>query len=202
MSRPSLLALRFRLRRHLRGTGASIISSNCVGSRLSVLAGEPFNSPTVNLWMLPPDYLTFVERFADYGRLNGAFRPLPDETTKFGYPVVALGGGELPEIRLYLQHYHDVETAVSDWNRRFARIDPAKIVLTFTDHYATADDLKRFEALPYPKIVFTRLAWPEIKSAVCVPGCADDQNVGDLFSEWHRLAPVLTNSVLRRLVPR
>lgn len=190
-----------RVRLALRGRGLCLVSSNCVGSRISLMAREPYNSPTVNLWFGPQDYLTFVERLDDYRRLDGAFRELPDLSARYGYPVGVLGGGGVPELVVKFQHFDTLENAAAAWRRRFARVAAGKIALTFTDRDgATAEDLRRFDALPQPKLCFVHRPAPELASAVHVPGYESDGQVGDLFSDWPKLARALTVRRLRALL--
>jgi uncharacterized protein (DUF1919 family) len=190
-----------RVRMVLRGSGLCVISSNCVGSRISLMANEPFNSPTVNLWLGPKDYLAFVEHLEGYRRLDGAFHELPVLSARAGYPVAALGGGDLPEVVVNFQHFKTLADGAAAWRRRFARVRPERIVLTFTDRDgATLEDLKRFDALPHPKLCFLHRPRPEIRSAVHVPGYAGDGQVGDLFTDWPRLARALTIRRLRSLL--
>jgi uncharacterized protein (DUF1919 family) len=190
-----------RMRRQLGGMGICFLSSNCVGSRLSLLAGEPFNSPTVNLWMAPGDFLQFVERIEDYKALGGDFQLSDTASTEHGYPVADLGGETgLPRIRVYFQHFHSLDEAVSAWTRRFNRLDLDRVVLTFTDRDgATEEDLRRFDALPYVKIAFTSRTLDGVACAVQVPGYEHAAEVGDLFSDWQQLAAPLTSARLRAL---
>jgi uncharacterized protein (DUF1919 family) len=64
---------------------------------------------------------------------------------------------------------------------------------------ATEEHLRSFDALPYPKIVFTHRRFDHIASACYVPGYEDQGEVGDMFSEWDRLLTPLTGVRLRAM---
>lgn len=188
------------IRALLSGCSRSFISSNCIGSRISILTKSPYLSPTVNLWFEPEDYLAFVEHLDAYRALDGAFREDRETSARLGYPVGLIGGGDLPEIRVYFMHYRTLDEAVETWRRRFERVRHDRISLTFADREgATLHHLRRFDALPYPKLCFVHIPRPEIKSAVYVRGFERDGEVGDLFAAWGRLAEVLTTPRIAKL---
>jgi len=189
---------KMRMRSALGGHRVCFVASNCVGSRLASMADLPYNSPTVDLYITPDDFLAFASRFEAYRGLR--FVADPEESANYDFPVVTIGGGEAPVIRLYLMHYHSIEEAQAVWDRRFARLKAEDVALVMTDKLgATEEHLRAFDALPYPKIVFTHRPHDDIESACYVPGYEDEGEVGDLFSEWHALLTPLTNARLRRM---
>jgi len=185
---------RRRLAARIRGAidpNVALVSSNCVGSRLSQLSGAPYQSPTVNLWMWPGDFLTLVEGLPD--RLSMPVREDAAESQRFGYPV-----GRLGELALMFQHNTTFAEAAADWSRRARRAMEREIVVVFTDRDgATDDDFARFERLPHRKVALT--ARPRGASSLAVPGCAGRDCVGDLYTDWHLLEPVLTPEVTGRV---
>lgn len=140
--------------------------------------------------MRPGDFLNFVQHLDSY--LTAPFIDEEEEARRAGWPVARLAPPDAPPIRLQLQHYKTMAEAEASWKRRAERINRDRIVLLHTDKAASPADLQDFEALPFPKIVFTHRQWPDLPSSCFVPGFESAGEVGDLFSEWTRLGPVLT----------
>ena len=184
-----------RFRRKIRGFIArdtSIVSSNCIGGRLAQIARYPYNSPTVGLWMEPPDFLELVRDLRDI--IEEDIVEDISASDSFGYPVGLIRG-----LRLYFQHYASFEQAIFDWRRRATRLNFDDVVVTFTDRDgASTKDLKSFEDLPYRKIAFT--ANPFGCSAVVVPQYQGMPCVGDLYSDWRSLDTALSKQNLNRLL--
>lgn len=135
----------------------SIIANHCIGGIISHDLGLKFLSPTVNLKILPDDFIKFIENLQEY--LDADFVEIPSELP---YPV-----GRLKDITVYFVHYKTFDEAVKKWNERKARIDfnNIRVMMTARDgaKYAT---LWRFDKLPYKKVMFDDEAHPEIKCAV------------------------------------
>ena len=186
------LTLQARLRKALRGRNVSIISSNCIGGRLSQIAGEPYRSPTVGLWIGPDDFLKFAGGLPEYTKAELVHDT--GESKRWGFPV-----GMLDDVRIMFMHYATFAEAYEKWNERTARLDPLKVLLVHTDRGANADHLSRFDALPYPKVLFVSKPPPELKSALWVRHGNEPDQVGDLTTHWHYLSPALSRSALRKI---
>lgn len=137
----------------------SIITNHCVGGIISHDLGLKFLSPTVNLKILPDDFVKFVKNLKEYLELDFVL-----VESGLPYPV-----GRLKDIMVYFVHYKSFDEAVKKWNERKKRIDfnNIRIIMTVRDG-AKSETLKEFDALPYKKVVFDDYAHPEIKSAVHV----------------------------------
>lgn len=160
---------------------------------------EPFRSPTVDLWMPPDDFITFVSAIERYRALGDVFREDLEESRKIGYPVALLGGDGLPDIRVYFQHFKSVSQGGKAWTRRFERFDPNKAMLVLAQKSdVTESHLRAFDALQFAKIAFTHKPYPDIASAAWVPGLRPG-DVGDLFGSWWRLVFALSDRRLRKL---
>lgn len=137
----------------------SIITNHCIGGIISHDLGLKFLSPTVNLKILPDDFIKFVENLDKY--LNSEFVKIESDLP---YPVA-----KLDDITVYFVHYKTFEEAVEKWNERKQRIDfnNIRVIMTARDG-ASNQTLERFDALPYKKVFFDDVAHPELKSAIYV----------------------------------
>ncbi len=178
--------LRRRLQRALHGSAVSLISSNCVGERISLLAGNAYRSPTVNLAFDPDSYLAFVEDLPHY--LEHEIAEDGEASEQLGYPV-----GRMGPVAIRFMHYETFTEAAVKWRARAQRVDLSNIALTFTDNDdATEEHVARFAALPFArKVMFTARPFPAFDCVVQVPARAGEPDVGDLYTEWHRLEPVM-----------
>lgn len=181
------------MRRAFQGSRVSFISSNCIGGRLSDLAGEPCLSPTVGMFFRPGDFLAFASDLPRHLAAEPTFDEA--ETEKLGFPV-----GDLIGIKLLFMHYRSFAEAREKWMRRAGLVDLTRTVLIFCDRGGATDaDLRRFDALAGPKILLVAKAMPGLGSALHVERGHCGGRVGDLFTHWEHLAPVLTTPALERL---
>lgn len=150
----------FPCRRRLKNNDFSIIASTCNGGVLCSDLGVRFNSPTVNLWMNPEDFLRMVSNLRAY--MNYDLINVTDDTVP--YPVGELHG----DVRIYFQHYRSFEEAKEKWEERKKRINYDNLFIMFTDRNGCTDEqLERFDELPFQhKIVFTCKPHPNLKSCI------------------------------------
>lgn len=125
----------------------SIISSNCIGGVLAHDYKMRFLSPTVNLFMLPEDYIKFVKNLKKYLDCDVEM----PESNHYTYPL-----GKLEDITLHFVHYPTFEVARQKWNERKKRVNFERLFLVFTDQNGCTDDLvEEYASLPYKKVFFT-----------------------------------------------
>lgn len=160
--------------RKLENNDFSIIASNCNGAFILHDLGIRFNSPFVNLWMKPDDFIRFLSNINHYLSCEMMFVEEPD----ISYPI-----GLLDDVRIYFQHYLTKETAKEKWNERVKRINFNNLFIMFTDRDGCSyQNLCEFEALPYKnKVVFTHVPYPEFKSAYYLKGWENETSVGMCF---------------------
>lgn len=160
-------------RKKLVNTDFSIIASNCIGGNISHDLGVRFNSPFINLWICPKDYIKLLSSLKTY--LNYPLKFVVEKD--ISYPVAYLN-----DIKLYFQHYENCEIAEQKWNERVSRINYDNLFITFTDRDGcTEKDLEEFDRLPYPnKVVFTHKPYTNISSAYYIKGFENDSSVGIL----------------------
>lgn len=162
-----------KARKARRQTGdktVSIISQNCIGGVLYHDLGQPFRSPTINLYLTASDFVKFVGDLRRY--LSLELEMHWDEE----FPVGTLG-----DIKIYFMHYETCHDAKAAWERRCQRIDWDKILILSTDRDGFGE--KEFEAwkeIPYPKVLFTGSSkFREHPDSLYIPGF--DGPVGDLI---------------------
>ncbi|PJG83138.1 DUF1919 domain-containing protein [Caviibacterium pharyngocola] len=164
--------------RNLQNHSMSVLASNCNGAFILHDLQSRFNSPFVNLYLTPQDFIRYLQQF-DYYRTH----PLRFAEQASNYPI-----GYLDDLTVHFMHYHSAQEAEEKWQSRSARIDPDNLFIIMTDRDGcTYQDLLAFDQLPFKhKVVFTHKPYPEIASAFYIQGFEDQDCVGDLFefSGW------------------
>ena len=146
--------------KRLTNQGMSVISANCVGAFILHDLNQPFNSPFVNLYLDPSDFVRYLQNIEFYQA-----QPLQFIQTEKPYPVGLLG-----DLKVHFMHYHSEQEAKEKWEARSQRLDFDNLFIMMTDKDggkgAKYEDLQAFDNLPYPnKVVFTHKPYPEFKSA-------------------------------------
>ena len=164
-----------RKRRKLKNYHPTIIASNCNGGYILHDLGLKFNTPTINLFILAPDFLKFVKNLDFY-----LAQELKELKTDLKYPV-----GQLADIRIFFMHYNSFEEAKQKWEERSKRVDKNNMYIMMTDkNICTHDHMIEFDNLPYAnKVIFTHLPQPDIKSAVYIKGFENEREIG-VLSDW------------------
>lgn len=155
----------------LKNKNITLISSDCNGGVILHDLNLPFNSPFINLWIKPNEYIKLLENLEYYMQLNLVFV----KEKGIDYPI-----GVLKDIRIYFQHYDSEERALELWNKRKKRMNYDNLYILFTNRNGcTNEDLQRFDKLPYRnKKVFVHKKMPNIKSSVYIPGFENQDCVG------------------------
>ena len=110
-------------RARLKNSDFSVISSNCNGAFILHDLGQRFNSPTVNLFLYPKDFIKLVKNLKYYMSLKLEF--IKEEGIE--YPI-----GLLDDIKIYFMHYNSNEEAENKWEERKARINYDNIFIMMT----------------------------------------------------------------------
>lgn len=127
-------------------SNVSLISQNCIGGVIYHDTNQKFLSPTVNLYILPKDFIKFVNNLNYYLSLT------PKVEMGEKYPI-----GFLDDIKIYFMHYSSPEEAVEKWEERKQRINFNKIFVIMVERDGFDDEVfKDFLNIKYPKILFTR----------------------------------------------
>ena len=106
----------------------SVISYNCFAGRIIQDLGMKYNTPTVGLYFMYPDFIEFLRHLEFYLKeaklefLDHSKDPVYDErrrTWKHWYPIGLLGG----KVEIHFLHYHTEEEASEKWYRRAERVN-------------------------------------------------------------------------------
>lgn len=162
------------LRLRLRNRNFSLIASNCNGMFMLKDLKLRYQSPFVNLWLHPKDFIKFLNNMDYY--LNQKLKFIHKDNIM--YPV-----GKLADIEIYFQHYKSEEEAFNKWNIRIKRINKNNLFILMTDRDGcTKEDLINFERIPFKnKIVFTHIKYTDLKSTIYIPGFEKENCVGMCF---------------------
>lgn len=153
-----------RNRISLQNNCFSIISSNCVGGVITHELGMRFDSPTVNLFFYPEDYLKFIANLEHYIK-ECTLVPNIEMTIKKKYPVCSLD-----DILIYFVHYRNFDEAKHKWEARCDRIHWDRLYFIMVERDGcTKEQVRRFDEMPYRhKVVFTKKFYLDIESAYCI----------------------------------
>lgn len=155
-------------RSRLKNDNCTIFSNNCTGGVIYHNLGLQFLSPTINLYMEPKDYITFLENPKHF--CNSVI--MTEEKTARSYPV-----GNLDGLKIYGVHYDSFKQLKEKWEKRSKRINWENIIVFFIERDGcTHDDLVRFDKLNYNKIVFTKEEYFDIDSSYIIPNSYDEIN--------------------------
>ncbi|WP_081713027.1 DUF1919 domain-containing protein [Bacteroides neonati] len=167
----------WNLRRKNKNHDFSILSSNCVGAMVTHDLGIRLNSPTVNLFMYPSDFISFLENIE-----TNLSASIEDITGDSPYPIGLLNNS----IPIHFLHYVSFNDAVNCWKRRAERVNLNNLYIVLVERDGcTFNDLKRFDALPYShKVILSHKQYKNIQSARLIAGYEEQNEVG-LITEYN-----------------
>ena len=161
-------------RKKLNNTDFTIISNNCWGGMIYESYNLPKESPTVGMFFMAEDYITFLSDLKGY--INGTLEFIKPEDShwknapqvsgdkRFGsYPVGLLSNGK-NKVEIFFLHYHSKEEAKDKWERRCKRINWDRLLVKFNDQNGcTSENVQDYMKLPFKnKLFFTCKEWPGI----------------------------------------
>ena len=165
----------------------TIISSNCFAGRIMQDLGMQYNSPTLGLYFMYPDYIEFLSHLEHYLKeakiqfVEHSKYPLGDERRanwKHWYPIGLLDG----KVEIHFLHYHTEEEAAEKWYRRASRVNWDKLLIIGMDqNLCTERDIRAFDALPFGRKLFFSSLPVEGKSIVCMKEFEGTGQVGDPY---------------------
>ena len=155
----------------LKNFDFSIISSNCNGAFMYYDLGLQYLSPTVNLTIGMNDFIKMIGNLKYYMSLE--MKKLEEN---YLYPTAMLG-----DIKVNLVHYRTFEEGFKKWEERKRRINWNNLFIVGTERWdCNYETIKSFEQLPYNKVFFTHVEYPEFKSAYYIKGFEDQKQLGVL----------------------
>lgn len=161
-------------RKQLKNKKVTIFSSNCIGGIIYHNLGLQFQSPTINLWISPDDYIEMLKEPKKYFR-SGIMKEGKSE----GFPVGIINGR-----KIYGVHYSNFDQLKNKWDRRCQRINWNNICVFMIERDGcTYKNISDFDQLKYSrKVIFTQKKYKGIESDFVLPGTIDDinNNVSDL----------------------
>lgn len=134
----------------LKNKDFTMISNNCFAGWVYRIYNLPYLTPTVGLFIMPKDYIKFVNNLKHYMCIKLEFIK-PEESKykedisardeRFGkYPI-----GLLEDIEIHFLHYKTKEEAEEKWERRKKRINWNNIIIKFSEQNgATKEDIENF----------------------------------------------------------
>ena len=139
----------------------TIISNNCWGGWVYRLFNLPYQSPTIGLYIMPDDYLKFINNLEYYIKKcklefikpeqSKHYTYLKNNEIKFGdYPI-----GLLNDVEIMFMHYKNEQEALEKWNRRSKRIDWDNLIIKFNDQNGcTKEEIDEFNKInKYKKMI-------------------------------------------------
>jgi len=165
----------------------SIISTNCFAGRIMQDLNLPYNSPTLGLYFMYPDYIEFLSNLKYYLSeakiefVEHSKYPIGDERRakwKHWYPIGLLDG----KVEIHFLHYFTEEEAAEKWYRRASRVNFDNLLIVGMDqNLCTEKDVIAFDSLPFKnKIMFSRYD-NGLKSNEFMPEFKDKDAVGDPY---------------------
>lgn len=182
----------------------SIISSNCFAGRIMQDLNMQYNSPTLGLYFMYPDYLEFLSNleyylkdakieFVEHSKYTlGDYRR---NKAKQWYPIGLLGG----RVEIHFLHYHTEEEAATKWYRRASRVNFNKLlIIGMEQNRCDIDDIYAFDKLPFKnKIMFSSKKLPTLESNVFISRYAKMEKVGDAYRDGHVFYKYLVKKLKR-----
>jgi uncharacterized protein (DUF1919 family) len=180
---------RLILRRRVRCSDFTVISSNCWGSRIYHELGLPYTTPFVGLFLYAPCYLRLLGSLDHYLRQDLVFKKMSRyraanearEAASNYYPIGVLGG----DVEVHFLHYETESEALEKWRTRLGRMHRTNLFVAFTDRDLCDDShLLEFDQLGYShKVVFTAKRHARIRSCVWLKEYRNEPYVGVLYDD-------------------
>lgn len=166
----------------------TIIASNCFAGRIYQDLDLPYNTPTVGLYFMYPDFIKFLQNFDHYLKAPLVFvsqskYELGNERikkSKHYYPVALLDG----KIEVHFLHYHSEEEAAEKWKRRCERVNLDNLIVIGSDqNLCSENDIRNFELLPFKKKVIFSSKNIETDSCLYISEFASLGQVGEPYRQ-------------------
>lgn len=139
---------RFRI----KNNDFTIFACNCAAGCMYHDLGMRFDSPTIDLYIYPDDYILFLENPQYYFAQKIQF--LSDDQKSEPFPVGILGE-DSREIKIYFNHYESKDQAEKKWIERSKRVHWDNVYVIMSDQNGcTGETARKFDKLSYNNKVF------------------------------------------------
>lgn len=165
----------------------SIISSNCFAGRIMQDLKMEYNTPTLGLYFMYPDYIEFLSNLRHYLTeakiefLEHSKYPIGDERRaawSHWYPIGLLNG----KVEIHFLHYHSEKEAAEKWYRRAKRVNFDNLfIVGMQQNLCTEKDIIAFDALPFRHKVMFSTSQLTLESNIYMPEFAGSDSVGDAY---------------------
>lgn len=143
-----------RINRHfikkLQNKDFTILCSNCIGGYIYHRLEQQFQTPTINTYIKPSEFIHFCLHLDYYLAQKLQFIDTPND-----FPVAQLAGtGDIPTITILFIHEESMEDANQNWERRKVRVNKENLYVVY--HLIdglTAEDAKKLADFPCNNIV-------------------------------------------------
>lgn len=154
-------------------SNVTLFSQNCIGGVTYHDCNAKFLSPTVNLFILPSDFIKFVNNYESY------LSETPEVTMGKNYPIGHLSDG----LQINFMHYETTSEALNKWESRKKRINREKIfVICIERDGFSAENYKEFKKIKYPKVLFTiQKEWADDPECIYIPKFKNESQVPDII---------------------
>lgn len=144
----------------LKNKDVSIITNHCMGGFIYHDMGLQFLTPTINLKILPDDFIELVEHLEYYMQQPVYEAHIDGSPCPVGMIPQILGGKNL---YIHFVHYKTFEEGKAKWEERAKRINWNNIVVMMTARDGCEEStLARFEQLSYKqRICYTNEPHPK-----------------------------------------
>lgn len=186
----------------------SIISSNCFAGRIMQDLEMEYNSPTLGLYFMYPDYIEFLSKlehylleskitFVEHSKYAlGDERRAKRTISHHWYPIGLLDG----KVEIHFLHYHTEQEAAEKWYRRAKRVNLSNLLVIGMDqNLCTVNDIQMFNSLPFKrKIFFSTHDLPDVECNVLMKEFAGQDSVGDAYKKGHLFYRYLHEALKRK----
>lgn len=167
------------------------ISSNCFAGRIMQDLGMQYNTPTLGLYFMYPDYIEFLSELEFYIKkaklefVEHSKYKIGDERRKnwqHWYPIGLLGG----KVEIHFLHYHTEKEAADKWYRRAGRVDMDNVFIIGMDqNLCTENDIIAFDKLPFKRKIFFSSRDIKGDSIIFMKEFENLGQVGDPYKKGH-----------------
>lgn len=195
----------FPILKSIVNDNTSIITSNCFAGLIMQDLGLRYNSPTLGLYFMYPDYIEFLRKLEFY--LKKATLSFVEqskyslgnerrEKAKEWYPIGVLD----KNVEVHFLHYHSEEEAATKWHRRAKRVNMNDlIVIGMEQNLCTTNDIEEFDKLPFKqKIIFSTHQNILSQSNCYIPEFKGLGQVGDPYRKGHIFYHYLCEKILQK----